>query len=270
VPTPGGNVKRATITWEGNDPNIEPTVALYYSTSATGFSGNLIVDGLRQTSGTHSGSYVWDVTPLQPGAYYVYAVIYDTQGVAQAYAPGAVVVPAQPQNGSIVLSKTSVSTTEAGGTGQFKLRLGSAPTAPVSIGLSSTNQREGTLSPTQLTFTPDNWSTLRTVTVTGQDDCAVDGTAAYQIVFSSANSLDPQFAGLKADTVSATNSDDTDRAGGADQYRPAGEHRQGNGRRHTAQADDACGPGDQRRRRGHRRDGEIGRHDDAAHIVPAD
>jgi hypothetical protein len=213
VPTPGGNVKRATITWEGNDPNIEPTVALYYSTSPAGFSGNLIVDGLRQTSGTHSGSYVWDVTSLQPGAYHVYAVIYDTQGVAQAYAPGAVVVPAQPQNGSIVLSKTSVSTTEAGGTGQFKLRLGSAPTAPVSIGLSSTNQREGTLSPTQLTFTPDNWSTQRTVTVTGQDDCAVDGTAAYQIVFSSANSLDPQFAGLKADTVSATNSDDTDRAG---------------------------------------------------------
>jgi hypothetical protein len=35
--------KRIGLRWEGQDNNTEPTVALYYSTSASGYSGNLII-----------------------------------------------------------------------------------------------------------------------------------------------------------------------------------------------------------------------------------
>lgn len=104
VSTPTGNHKRATIRWEGTDPNIEPNLALYYGTDKTGYAGNLIVDGLRQTAGTQSGSYVWDVTDFAPGAYYVYGVIYDAKGVGRAYAPGAVVVPPATQSGKILVT----------------------------------------------------------------------------------------------------------------------------------------------------------------------
>ena len=77
VNTAQGPRKQITIRWEGTDPNIEPTVALYYGTTNSGFVGNLIVDGLRQVAGVQTGSYVWDVTALPPGAYYIYAVIYE-------------------------------------------------------------------------------------------------------------------------------------------------------------------------------------------------
>lgn len=104
VVTPTGNKKQATIRWEGTDPNIEPTVALYYSKDRTSYAGTLIVDGLRQASGAQSGSYVWDVSTLAPGAYYVYAVIFDAKGSGKAYAPGAVVIPNPVQSGTVTLA----------------------------------------------------------------------------------------------------------------------------------------------------------------------
>jgi hypothetical protein len=98
-----GTLKQVTLRWEGTDPNSEPKVALYYSTSKTGFMGNLIVDGLQQRPGVQAGSYVWDVSKLAPGAYYVYAQVLDAKGIGKAYAPGAVVIPANPQTGTLRL-----------------------------------------------------------------------------------------------------------------------------------------------------------------------
>jgi hypothetical protein len=207
VTTPTGQRKQVTLRWEGTNPNIEPTIALYYGTTNSGFAGNLIVDGIRQTAGTQSGTYAWDVTNLSPGAYYVYGVIYDAKGVGRAYAAGAVVVPNPTQSGSFRNSKTALTTTENGSTGSFTVRLMRAPTAPVSVGLSVTNTREGSVSPAQLVFTPQNWSALQTVTVTGRDDCALDGSVSYQTVFSQASTTDPNYAGLTAPSVTVTNRD---------------------------------------------------------------
>src|SRR3989442_5874664 len=44
--------------------------------------------------------------------------------------------------------------------------------------------------PASLTFTPGNWSTAQTVTVTGADDFGVDGSVAYTIVTAAATSTD--------------------------------------------------------------------------------
>lgn len=206
-----GTSKQVTIKWQGTDPNIEATVALYYSTSNSGFSGNLIVDGLRQSSGTQPGSYVWDVTALAPGAYYVYAMIYDAKGMGKAYAPGAVVIPAATQSGSIVVTAASgLQTSEAGTSKTFTVKLGSAPLTDVVVPLSSSDLRAGVVSPASLTFTPANWSKDQVVTVTGQNDCAPTGSKTYQVFSGRAQSTDPDYIGLSGAPVSLVNLDNGD------------------------------------------------------------
>jgi hypothetical protein len=53
--------------------------------------------------------------------------------------------------------------------------LTSVPTSDVTIGLSSSDLTEGTVSPASLTFTAANAAHAQTVTVTGVDDAIVDG-----------------------------------------------------------------------------------------------
>ncbi|MEK6798393.1 MAG: choice-of-anchor Q domain-containing protein [Planctomycetota bacterium] len=99
-------------------------------------------------------------------------------------------------------------TTEAGGTAQFTIVLTSQPSADVTIGLSSSDTTEGTVSPASLTFTSVNWNTAQTVTVTGADDALADGNIAYSIVTAAATSADAAYNGLDPTNVSATNNDD--------------------------------------------------------------
>ncbi len=214
VNTPGGVRKQVTIRWEGNDPNIEPTVALYYSNVKTGFSGNLIVDGLRQSAGAQSGNYVWDVTSLAPGAYYLHAVIYDAKGSGRAYAPGAVVIPNATQAGTIVVTAgNNLRTSEDGKSAAFNIRLGRAPAAVVVLPLSTSNAREGIVSPASLTFTPQNWAVNQPVLVTGQNDCAPDGNKNFQVFSGKAQSVDPDYIGLSGRPVNVVNQDNLDLAG---------------------------------------------------------
>ena len=216
VQTPAGERQQVTLKWDGVDRNIEPTVALYYSSTPSDFAGSLIVDGLRQPAGAHSGSHVWDVTGLAPGAYYVYGVIHDAKGVGRAYAPGAVVIPDPARPGKVVLSKKSLTTNESGTRASFGVRLSWAPSANVSFGLSVTNPREGSVEPKTLSFTPQNWSVEQTVTVTGLDDCAPDGPSTYQVVMSKAVSLDPQYAAFPGQSLNVTNADSGDVSGTTD------------------------------------------------------
>ncbi len=80
---------------------------------------------------------------------------------------------------AVNVSAISGSTTEAGGTATFTVVLTSQPTADVTIGVSSSDTTEGTVSPASLTFTSANWATAKTVTVTGVTDAIDDGDIAY-------------------------------------------------------------------------------------------
>jgi hypothetical protein len=100
-----------------------------------------------------------------------------------------------------------LTTTEAGGTAAFTVVLDSKPTASVAIALASSDVGEGTVSPASLTFTADNWNAPQTVTVTGVDDLLSDGTRSYRIVTAAATSGDPGYAGLDADDVTVSNTD---------------------------------------------------------------
>ena len=55
--------------------------------------------------------------------------------------------------GVTITPTTGLTTTEAGGTATFSIQLNSQPTADVTVGLTSDNTAEGTVSPTSVTFT---------------------------------------------------------------------------------------------------------------------
>lgn len=98
-------------------------------------------------------------------------------------------------------------TTESGGSATFTIKLGSQPTADVSINLSSDNTAEGTVTPASVTFTPTNWSTAKTITVKGVNDSLVDGDVVYHIFTAAAISADPNYSGRDASDVTVTNRD---------------------------------------------------------------
>jgi large repetitive protein len=109
--------------------------------------------------------------------------------------------------GITVTGTANLQTTESTGTASFKVVLNSKPTANVTIAVSSSRTGEGTVSPTSLTFTPDNWSAPQTVTATGVDDLIADGNQVYTIVLAAAVSTDPNYSGRNAPDVSITNVD---------------------------------------------------------------
>src|SRR6266850_3118030 len=109
--------------------------------------------------------------------------------------------------GISVTPTSGLTTTEGGGTATFTVVLDSAPSANVTIGLSSNDLTEGTVSPASLTFTPGNWSTARTVTVTGMSDFVADGNVPYTIVTAAAASADGSYNGMNAPDVGVTNID---------------------------------------------------------------
>ena len=93
---------------------------------------------------------------------------------------------------------TGLVTTEAGGTATFTIVLGSEPTANVVIGISSTDTGEGTVSASQLTFTPANWNIAQLVTVTGVNDNIDDGNVAYTIVTAVPTTTDAVYAAINS------------------------------------------------------------------------
>ncbi|MBN1831791.1 MAG: hypothetical protein JW896_06725, partial [Deltaproteobacteria bacterium] len=66
------------IQWTDFDPDDDATISLYYDDNDADADGTLIVSGLSEDpDGEGNDEYVWDVSMLLDGTYYVYAVIED-------------------------------------------------------------------------------------------------------------------------------------------------------------------------------------------------
>jgi hypothetical protein len=78
------------------------------------------------------------------------------------------------------------------------LCLDAQPTADVVFTVTSNDTSEGTSDVSTLTFTPLNWNTPQTITVTGADDTLIDGDVPYvvQVAVDTVNTLDANFATL--------------------------------------------------------------------------
>ncbi len=107
-----------------------------------------------------------------------------------------------------LIGADDVVTSESGRTSTFSVQLNSAPTASVTLPLTSSNTAEGTVSPAHLVFDATNWNKPQTVTVTGVDDSVADGTQAYTIVTGALVSADAAYGGQNPPDVAAHNDDD--------------------------------------------------------------
>jgi uncharacterized delta-60 repeat protein len=116
--------------------------------------------------------------------------------------------PPPPTPGITVTPTSGLETTESGGTASFVVVLDAEPTADVTVGISSLDQTEGTVTVSSVTFTPSTWNLPQTVTITGVDDALIDGDIVYTIATAPAISTDPDYSGLDAADVSVTNIDD--------------------------------------------------------------
>jgi hypothetical protein len=109
--------------------------------------------------------------------------------------------------GVTVTAAALLTTTEVGGAAMFTIVLNSQPTANVTIGLAPSDATEGAVLPAAAIFTPSNWNTAQTVTVTGVDDAVADGAQPYTVVTGFAVSTDSAYNGIDVPDVNASNTD---------------------------------------------------------------
>ena len=82
---------------------------------------------------------------------------------------------------TVTVSPTSVTVAEAGGRATYTVKLNGQPTENVTVAVTSSSTTAATVSTASLVFTPSNWSTAQTVTVTGVDDEAPAGNRSATI-----------------------------------------------------------------------------------------
>ena len=108
----------------------------------------------------------------------------------------------------VLVSPTSVATSEDGESDTFDISINGPPSEAVVTGLVNPDPGEWQLSTQQVTFDDQNWQQPQTVTVTGQDDVLPDGPQSGVIEVLPATSSDPGFDGLDGADVQASNADD--------------------------------------------------------------
>ena len=93
----------------------------------------------------------------------------------------------------LVSPDSGLEVNEMGASDTFTVVLGKEPASIVTlpVGFSSPISTEAVVSPTVLTFTPENWHQPRTVTVTGINDLTEDGDTLFQVIVGPATSATP-------------------------------------------------------------------------------
>jgi len=67
------------VSWVDDNPDFDGQISLYYDYNNTGIDGSLIVSGISEDDNTDS--YSFDVSDFETGVYYVYAIMFDENGV---------------------------------------------------------------------------------------------------------------------------------------------------------------------------------------------
>ena len=97
-------------------------------------------------------------------------------------------------------------TSEPGGSVDVRVVLDQAPTADVTLTLTSSDTAEGSVTPDTLTFTPANWNIEQVITITGVEDIVDDGDKPYEITVA-LSSADTGYGSLVVPALAVTNQD---------------------------------------------------------------
>lgn len=101
-PADSTNSMSYTITWTASDPDSDPVITLFYDRTGSGFSGTQIATGMHASDPVKS--YLWDISSLEAGQYYVYARIDDGTSVVKTYAAGPLTIDRTPPTPVITAS----------------------------------------------------------------------------------------------------------------------------------------------------------------------
>merc|ERR1712072_418092 len=115
--------------------------------------------------------------------------------------------------GVVLTGIADAAVADNGGTKTFTVKLNSKPTADVTISVNSADTGVATVSHSSLVFTPSNWDSAQTVTVTAQDDSVdqtTDRTAIITVVTPTSSSDTSGYNGLAfgSNTFTLTATDD--------------------------------------------------------------
>jgi len=110
---------------------------------------------------------------------------------------------------TVAVTDGNTTVSEDGSTDTFSVVLDRQPLTNVVINVGSGDTGEATIDKAVLTFTPSNWDTAQTVSVTGVDDPTVDGDQATTITLAvDDDNSDDAFDPLADQTISVTTTDD--------------------------------------------------------------
>jgi probable HAF family extracellular repeat protein len=150
----------------------------------------------------------WDDSDAIPGVdYYYWVKARDILGQLSEFSNGDTgFVLAVPR---IIVDPrgTGSVTTEYGRSLGFDIRLGTVPTAPVTVQIRSSDLSEGVPSLSDFVFDATNWRTRQQFAVAGVDDAVFDGLVQYYLVVSPAVSADPNYNGRDAAPIELFNED---------------------------------------------------------------
>ncbi|MDH5711536.1 MAG: thrombospondin type 3 repeat-containing protein [Gammaproteobacteria bacterium] len=73
----GKRNQRAMIAWRDLDSNSNASISLYYDNDNTGFDGTLIANGFAEDSNGNDDHFLWDISTIDEGRYYIYGIISD-------------------------------------------------------------------------------------------------------------------------------------------------------------------------------------------------
>ena len=108
-----------------------------------------------------------------------------------------------------VISDTTLTTYEdqEQDAAKFTIALSSIPSEAVTLTFASSNEDEGKLDKTSVSFTAENWNVPQEVSVKGVDDEALDKNVEYAITFSPAESEDTHYNGIQPNAIKVINID---------------------------------------------------------------
>jgi hypothetical protein len=147
---------------------------------------NADVDGNRTVSITHTGTAA--------------------AGSVPATAPAVLVTIVDNDVASVVVSGQPTTLDEGGPAVPYQVRLASRPTANVTISFVSSGNLLA-FTPTTLTFTPGNWNTPQSVSVSAPNDTIDRGTTYQSTVSHTVSSSDPVYNGISAPSFAITITD---------------------------------------------------------------
>ncbi|MGN1072696.1 MAG: glycine-rich protein [Bradymonadia bacterium] len=108
-----------------------------------------------------------------------------------------------------VISDTTLTTYEdqEQDAAKFTIALSSIPSEAVTLTFASSNEAEGKLDKTSVSFTAENWNVPQEVLLKGVDDVVHDGNVEYAITFNLSESEDPHYKDLQPASIKVTNVD---------------------------------------------------------------